>query len=372
MRHSSRPSITAKLAATRGSTSPQPSKGGGLSNPIPGRRARDPFVGMKNLAYAGLAGTLMSTAFGVAAPSAQAATRDGVCDAEEFCVYFNSNQQGSVSDFTGSISNYGSTQPGCYEFKGAGAGQGRCVKNSAASVWNRASGPVTVYFNSGYAGASQAVAPAARVNLNATLKNENASHRFGPNSPVPPAPAPVPTPQPVPPAPAPAPVSNAADRAASWAERQASWAERRAERRVGAIECSGRQKQWVRNYGPNLGCRIAWCGIFVFNAYKIGAGAQIKGSYADTMWIYNNAKAKKNGLREVSRAQARRGDLVLMHYEEGAPGNVNHVGIARGPMRNNIIRTVEGNVFHTVGMRNRSFTRENGNKIILVARVTVP
>lgn len=132
----------------------------------------------KKLAYVGIAGALVGGALTIV-PSANAAARNGVCEAGEFCLYYNSNEQGSVSDFTGSISDYGDTQPSCYEFKGSGAGQGLCVKNNAASVWNRTSVPVTVYFNSGYRGASQAFAAGAKANLNATLKNENASHRFG-------------------------------------------------------------------------------------------------------------------------------------------------------------------------------------------------
>jgi murein DD-endopeptidase MepM/ murein hydrolase activator NlpD len=133
----------------------------------------------KLLAYAAVAGTLLTATFLSAAPAAQAAARDGICQSGEFCLYYNSDHAGSVSDFTTSISDYGATQPDCYEFKGAGAGQGQCVKNNAASVWNRTSGSVTVFYNSGYSGDSQTFASGAKVNLNATLKNDNASHRFG-------------------------------------------------------------------------------------------------------------------------------------------------------------------------------------------------
>ncbi|MED7929115.1 SpoIID/LytB domain-containing protein [Nonomuraea sp. LP-02] len=113
-----------------------------------------------------------------AASPAAAASRDGVCDTGEFCYYFNSNHQGSVSDFTGSIPDYSTTQPTCYDFKGAGAGKGTCIKNSAASAWNRSGKTVRVYFNTGYAGSYQDLAPGAKANLNATLKNQNASHQF--------------------------------------------------------------------------------------------------------------------------------------------------------------------------------------------------
>jgi peptidoglycan hydrolase-like amidase len=53
-----------------------------------------------------------------------------------------------------------------------------CVKNNAASVWNRTSKTVRVYFNSNFAGASQDFAPGVKGNLNATLKNNNASHEL--------------------------------------------------------------------------------------------------------------------------------------------------------------------------------------------------
>ncbi|WP_198653424.1 SpoIID/LytB domain-containing protein [Actinocorallia populi] len=120
-----------------------------------------------------LGGTVIATA-----TPASAAARDGVCDSGEFCYYYNSNHTGSLSDFTGSLDDYGTEQPSCYEFKSAGAGQGLCIKNEAASAWNRSSTTVRVHYNSGYAGSYQDLAPGAKVNLNATLKNQNASHRF--------------------------------------------------------------------------------------------------------------------------------------------------------------------------------------------------
>ncbi len=116
----------------------------------------------------------------VVAPAqpAFAAVRDGKCHAGEFCYYYESSQKGSVSDFRSSVGDYGSKQPSCYEFRGAGEGKGRCIKNNAESIWNRSSKTVRVYFNTGYRGASQDVRPGAKVNLNGRLKNENASHTF--------------------------------------------------------------------------------------------------------------------------------------------------------------------------------------------------
>ncbi|MGS0688901.1 peptidase inhibitor family I36 protein [Nakamurella sp. GG22] len=129
---------------------------------------------------------LLSSAFAVVGTPALAASRDGRCDRGEFCYYYNSNLAGSVSDFTKPIGDYGTRQPRCYDFKGPGKGQGKCIKNNAASVWNRTSRPITVYNNTGYRGKSQIIKPGAKVNLT-SLKNRNASHKFGATPPRPPA-----------------------------------------------------------------------------------------------------------------------------------------------------------------------------------------
>lgn len=130
------------------------------------------------LAAAGLTAATLLSGTG---PANAAAERDGRCDDGEFCYYYYSNNQGSVSDFRNgnSVSDYGTTQPSCYDFKGEGDGKGQCIKNNAASVWNRTSGEVTVYFNSGYGGPTDVIESGYKGNLSSTLYNENASHRFG-------------------------------------------------------------------------------------------------------------------------------------------------------------------------------------------------
>jgi len=115
------------------------------------------------------------------------APRNGICEQGEFCYYYNSNNQGSISDFADSISDYGTSQPNCYDFKGVGNGRYQCIKNNAASVWNRSSKTVRVHYNSGYSGSYQSVPPSYKGNLNSTLYNENASHKFVPNDPREPA-----------------------------------------------------------------------------------------------------------------------------------------------------------------------------------------
>lgn len=132
---------------------------------------------LKKLTLVAMMGALISVSFGAATANA-ATARNGSCEDGEFCLYYNSDQAGSVSDFATSVSDYGDEQPSCYDFKGAGNGKGLCVKNEAASVWNRTDSKVTVYFNSGYAGPSQTIAANSKANLNSTLKNENASHKL--------------------------------------------------------------------------------------------------------------------------------------------------------------------------------------------------
>ena len=131
----------------------------------------------KTLSLAGAAIAVTASTLGATSP-AFAASRDGVCNSGEFCYYYNSGEAGSISDFTGSLADYGTAQPDCYDFKGAGAGKGLCIKNNAASVWNRSTKTVRVYFNSSYGGTYQSIAAGAKANLNATLKNNNASHQF--------------------------------------------------------------------------------------------------------------------------------------------------------------------------------------------------
>ncbi|WP_157249285.1 peptidoglycan DD-metalloendopeptidase family protein [Nonomuraea typhae] len=139
-------------------------------------------MSMSRRILAGASVVLALGAMVVAASPAVAGGRDGVCDDGEFCYYFNSGNQGSVSDFAGSVSNYASTQPSCYDFKGPGAGQGTCVKNAAASVWNRSRQVVRVFYNSGHAGTHQDFGPGVKGNLIPALKNQNASHEFNPGA----------------------------------------------------------------------------------------------------------------------------------------------------------------------------------------------
>ncbi len=133
----------------------------------------------KKLALAGLGVALMTASF-IAAPQAQAAdARNGVCESGEFCLYYNSDHGGSMVDLAGGDKNYGADSSTCTKFITGGSGQGQCVKNNTASVWNREDSVVTVFYKSDWAGAVDSVNPGAKVNLSATLKNNNAGHVVG-------------------------------------------------------------------------------------------------------------------------------------------------------------------------------------------------
>lgn len=126
----------------------------------------------------GLLALTASAGLATAAP-AQAADRDGSCNTGEFCYNYNSDLKGSWSDFKGSVGDYGAKQPGCYEFKGAGAGKGQCIKNEAGGYWNRSSKPVTVFYNSNHGGKSVTLKPGSKGKLPAAVYNNNASHQIG-------------------------------------------------------------------------------------------------------------------------------------------------------------------------------------------------
>jgi len=115
--------------------------------------------------------------------SAHAATgNNGYCEPGEFCLYFNSNYAGSMRDYTSfEQATYFSSSGACHTFTTAGNGQGVCVKNNAASAWNRKTAMVTVYYNSYFGGTQQSFGPGASGNLSTLttipMKNNNASHR---------------------------------------------------------------------------------------------------------------------------------------------------------------------------------------------------
>jgi murein DD-endopeptidase MepM/ murein hydrolase activator NlpD len=80
-------------------------------------------------------------------------------------------------DMSGGRKDYG-TGATCVKFITNGAGEGRCVKNNAASGWNREEAAVAVFYKSDWAGAVDTFVSGEKANLTKT-KNENASHVVG-------------------------------------------------------------------------------------------------------------------------------------------------------------------------------------------------
>ena len=111
--------------------------------------------------------------------TAAAVARNGKCETGEFCLFPQFDWQGSVSDFAVSVPNYGTTQPTCFDFKGPGVGQGRCVKNSALSGYNLSKRTVRLYYNSNYGGAYIDFPPNdGRDGGLGPIDGNNASHKF--------------------------------------------------------------------------------------------------------------------------------------------------------------------------------------------------
>lgn len=104
-------------------------------------------------------------------------SRNGICESAEVCFYWDYYTSESLSDFTVSISNYGSTQPTYYEFKTPNrAGYQECMKNNAASAWNRSSKSVRVYANDGVS--CHTLAPGYKGKLASPVANRNVAHAF--------------------------------------------------------------------------------------------------------------------------------------------------------------------------------------------------
>ena len=104
------------------------------------------------------------------ATSAQAAVRD--CPDGKFCLFYNSNEQGSHIAMSSNIRDLAG-----YTFTSPGNGQGQNVKNNAASAVSNVCMTVRVYYNSNYSGPMDMFNYRNAANLVNTY-NENASVMF--------------------------------------------------------------------------------------------------------------------------------------------------------------------------------------------------
>lgn len=96
---------------------------------------------------------------------------------------------------------------------------------------------------------------------------------------------------------------------------------------------------WARKYVGSWMLGQPWCGLACIVAYS-QAGKSLPKDTVSTVAILNRARAG-NFYQAVSPGNARPGDLVVFNFPGGAPAE--HVGLARGPAKNGVIPTVEGN-----------------------------
>ena len=94
------------------------------------------------------------------------------CPGGVFCFFYNSHEQGSHNALSTSVPNLAG-----YTFTSPGNGQGKGVKNNAASAVNHHRCGATVFYNSNYAGPSDSF-PSGRVAQLVNTYNQNASLYF--------------------------------------------------------------------------------------------------------------------------------------------------------------------------------------------------
>lgn len=102
------------------------------------------------------------------------ANYNGVCEAHEVCLYYNSNCQGSFADFQVDIPDFAP-----YRFLSSGAGRGQGVKNNAASARNKDTNWIAdIHFNSNYGGVRDRIPKASGCRNLVNTYNENASLKW--------------------------------------------------------------------------------------------------------------------------------------------------------------------------------------------------
>jgi hypothetical protein len=98
---------------------------------------------------------------------------------------------------------------------------------------------------------------------------------------------------------------------------------------------------WARQYvGPWM-VGQPWCGLLCIVAWA-SAGVSLPKDTVSTVAILNRAR-RGDQFTAVSPESARAGDLVVMDFDRAHGPPAMHVGLAKGPMRNGLIPTREGN-----------------------------
>lgn len=138
----------------------------------------------------------------------------------------------------------------------------------------------------------------------------------------------------------------------------------RALKTVGAHEDRGRPNRaawldrWIAKYHQPWMRGQPWCGLACI-VWWGRAGKKLPLDTVSTVAIANRAR-RGDGFTSISAANAKAGDLLVMHMGSGGP---KHVGLARGPMRGGVFSTVEGNT-----SPGNSGSQANGGGIYLRSR----
>lgn len=104
---------------------------------------------------------------------------------------------------------------------------------------------------------------------------------------------------------------------------------------------------WIKNAGYTF--PVPWCGAFCHEAVVEHGGANVSTQLGYAGYIVDDARANRNGLREVSASEAKAGDIASLW-------NAEHVVTLTGPVVNGTFSTIEGNTSATDGSQSNGGT----------------
>ncbi|MEU1818041.1 peptidase inhibitor family I36 protein [Streptomyces roseifaciens] len=136
----------------------------------------------KRLAVAG-AIAVATAGSGLLATSPASAATDQfaeACSTGYACLFYHQNYTGAIYKQYSNDANYGNNHFVTSTSTRGSSGSGLAVRNNAASVDNwDFDNAITIYYSPNYAGAHQRIAAGGQANLIPSLRNNNASGKFG-------------------------------------------------------------------------------------------------------------------------------------------------------------------------------------------------
>lgn len=151
-------------------------------------------------------------------------------------------------------------------------------------------------------------------------------------------------------------LGSARDEAVAWAVSQAG------HREDGTSNCSSRITKWQKAMGLKVPPCRPWCGAFLHQAFA-RAGVDLSARLIDPDRSYEDAVAGRRGLRRIAIEDVRKGDLLFFAFRPRLKAS--HIALVRGTPSGGKVRTVEGNVSHTVRLQSRGL-----RYAVLAARVS--